>query len=148
VFTSYTSAAAMRPDGEVIRRFNGSGDHFGNFIQAVRSRRREDLKADIQEGHLSSALCHLANISYRLGRPTPFQPRPGVYSEDAESNETLVRTEEHLRTNMVPLDRTNLVVGRRLTLDQRTETFVNDSEADRMLTREYRKGFEVPARIS
>jgi hypothetical protein len=49
---------------------------------------------------------------------------------------------------MVPLDRTNLVVGRRLTLDQRTETFVNDSEADRMLTREYRKGFEVPARIS
>jgi predicted dehydrogenase len=147
VFTSYSTAVALRPDGEVIRRFTGGGDHFGNFIQAVRSRRREDLKADILEGHLSSALCHLANISYRLGRPTPFQPRPGVYSDDEASNETLARTEEHLRANMVPLDRTNLIVGRRLTLDPQSETFVNDAEANRLLTREYRKGFEVPARI-
>jgi hypothetical protein len=137
----------MRPDGEVIRRFSGGGDHFGNFIRAVRSRRREDLKADIQEGHLSSALCHLANISYRLGRPAPFQPRNGVFNGDADANETLARTEEHLRDNMIPLERTNLTVGRRLTVDTQTETFVNDAEANRQLTREYRKGFEVPTRI-
>ncbi len=147
VFTTYSTAVAMRPDGEVIRRFTGGGDHFGNFIRAVRSRRREDLKADIHEGHLSSALCHLANISYRLGRATPFQPRPGVFSEDEASNETLTRTMEHLRESMLPLDRTNLTVGRRLTLDGHSETFVNDAEANRMLTRAYRKGFEVPARI-
>ncbi len=47
--------------------------HYNNFVSAVRSRRREDLKADIEQGHLSSALCHLANISYRLGRPTAFR---------------------------------------------------------------------------
>jgi predicted dehydrogenase len=147
VFTTYSTAVAMRPDGEVIQRFSGSGDHFGNFISAVRSRRREELKADIQEGHLSSALCHLANISYRLGRPAPFTQRNGVFNGDADANETLARTEEHLRTNMVPLDSTNLVVGRRLTMDGQRESFVNDAEANRHLTREYRRGFEVPARI-
>ena len=44
----------------------GNG-HFGNFIAAVRSRKVEDLNADILEGHYSAALCHLANISYRTG---------------------------------------------------------------------------------
>ncbi len=45
----------------------GPGDHFENFIHAMRSRRIEDLNADIQEGYLSSACCQLGNISYRLG---------------------------------------------------------------------------------
>ena len=34
-------------------------------------------------------------------------------------------------------------VGRKLTFDGRTERFVNDKEADKLLTREYRKGFEI-----
>ena len=38
----------------------------------MRSGKQEDLHADIEEGHLSSALCHLGNISYRLGTETPF----------------------------------------------------------------------------
>ena len=50
----------------------GNG-HFGNFIAAVRSRKVEDLNADILEGHYSAALCHLANISYRLGQEVPVQ---------------------------------------------------------------------------
>jgi predicted dehydrogenase len=148
VFTSYSSAVAMRPDGEVIRRFNGGGDHFGNFIRAVRSRRREDLHADILEGHLSSALCHLANISYRLGRGVAFDRRNGVLGDDAAANETLNRTIEHLTTNMVPLEKTQLRVGRRLTVDPRAENFGNDREANALLTREYRRGFEVPSRVS
>ncbi len=42
--------------------------HFENFIKAVRSRNESDLNAPIHEGHLSTSLCHTANISYRLGR--------------------------------------------------------------------------------
>ena len=38
-------------------------------------------------------------------------------------------------------------VGRKLKFDPKTETFVGDKEADAMLTREYRKGFEVPAKV-
>ncbi len=41
--------------------------HFENFRQAVLSRRASDLNCDVLEGHLSAALCHLANISYRTG---------------------------------------------------------------------------------
>ncbi len=55
-------------DGKLIRKFEGPGaNHFGNFIDCVRSRKREELKAEVLEGHQSSALCHLGNISYRLG---------------------------------------------------------------------------------
>ena len=43
-------------------------EHYANFIGAVRSRKREDLNAEIEEGALSCNLMHLANISYRLGR--------------------------------------------------------------------------------
>ena len=45
----------------------GGGGHYGNFIAAVRSRQKSDLTCDIYEGFLSTALPHLANISYRLG---------------------------------------------------------------------------------
>ncbi len=47
---------------------SGGGDHFGNFIEAVKARKPEMLNAEVLECHLSSSLCHLANISYRLGR--------------------------------------------------------------------------------
>ena len=60
--------AVFNPAGELIKAFKTEDDHFGNFVKAVRSRRVEDLNADILEGHLSSALCHLGNISYRLGQ--------------------------------------------------------------------------------
>jgi predicted dehydrogenase len=147
VCPNYTSAIAYSKSGEVLRRFNGSQDHYANFVAAVRSRRREDLKADVLEGHLSSALCHLGNISYRLGRPTPFNPRTQAFGEDREAVETLARMEEHLRDNQVPLEKTTYLLGRKLNIDNKTESFVNDAEANRMLTREYRKGFVVPARV-
>jgi predicted dehydrogenase len=147
VMTTYNNAAAFDNNNRELRRFTGSADHFGNFISAVRSGRRADLNADILEGHLSSALCHLANISYRLGRNVAFDRRNGVLGENREGNESLTRMVEHLRGNNVPLDKTMLTVGRRLNLDVRAETFGNDQEANRLLTREYRKGFVVPARF-
>ena len=76
----------------------------------------------------------------------PFEPRTNVYNGDAEANNTLARTEEHLGDNRLNLASTNLTVGRRLTLNPETERFERDEEANRMLTREYRRGFEVPAR--
>ena len=68
VCPSYSTAFALDRKGAIVKEFSGEGDHFGNFVKAVRSRKKEDLNADILEGHISSALCHLANISYRLGK--------------------------------------------------------------------------------
>ena len=75
--------------------------HYQNFIDAIRANDSKMLACDIMEGHLSSTLPHLANISYR--------------------------------------------VGHGLTFNGKTETFENDEAADKLLTREYRKGFEIPS---
>lgn len=64
-------------------------EHFANFIECVRSRKSEDLHAPILEGHLSSALVHLANASYRLGRTINFDPQTESAVNDAEATELL-----------------------------------------------------------
>ncbi|UCD29508.1 MAG: Gfo/Idh/MocA family oxidoreductase, partial [Planctomycetota bacterium] len=55
-------------DGKRIKQFPGYGGagHHANFIEAMRSRKISDLRADILQGHISAILCHMANISYRL----------------------------------------------------------------------------------
>jgi hypothetical protein len=75
--------------------------HYQNFIDAIRANDPKLLACDVMEGHLSSALPHLANISYRVGHGLAFNGK--------------------------------------------TETFENDKAADKLLTREYRKGFEIPS---
>lgn len=65
--------------------------HFDNFTQAVRSRRVEDLTCDVEQGHLSAALCHLANVSYRTGRSLRFDPAKEAIPGDAEANKLLTR---------------------------------------------------------
>ncbi|MHC4629286.1 MAG: Gfo/Idh/MocA family protein, partial [Planctomycetota bacterium] len=60
-------------NGKRIKQFPGDGgiEHQANFIDAVRSRKVSDLRADVLEGHVTAALCHMANISYRIGRREP-----------------------------------------------------------------------------
>jgi len=70
------------------------------FIKAVRSRKVSDLNADVEAGHHSAVLCHMANIAMR--------------------------------------------VGRRLKFDAEQERFIDDAEANTYLTKQYRKGFELP----
>jgi predicted dehydrogenase len=147
VLGSYEGAVALDPNGQVIKKFGGGGDHNGNFVQAVRDRKMENLHADILEGHLSSALCHMGNVSYRLGKLQPFDKHSKAFGDDKEAYETLARMEEHLKSNSVPLDQTEYQVGRKLAFEPKTEKFVSDKEADVMLTREYRKGFEVLAKV-
>ncbi|PYV19061.1 MAG: gfo/Idh/MocA family oxidoreductase [Acidobacteria bacterium] len=78
-------------------------EHYSNFITALRAGKPELLNADITEGHLSAGLCHLANISYRVGRELRFDPK--------------------------------------------TERFVGDEEANRLLDCRYRKPFAVPEKV-
>lgn len=66
---------------------------FQNFINAVRTRRREDLVCDVEEGVLSAQLCHLANISYRLRRSLLFDPNRKQFIDDQEANAMLTRKE-------------------------------------------------------
>jgi predicted dehydrogenase len=67
----------------------GKEDHFANFISCVISRKKEDLRAPIEEGHLSAGLAHLANVSYRLGRTLHFDPVAQTVKNDDEANHLL-----------------------------------------------------------
>ncbi len=117
-------------------------DHFRNFIEGIKSGKPETLNADVLDGHLSSALGHLSNISYRLGENRPLSKDDPFTSE--EGNEAFVRMRKHLVENGVDPDKTQLRVGRTLSFDPKSEKFVGDPEADKLLTREYRKPFVVP----
>lgn len=65
--------------------------HFENFIDCVRSRKREDLRCEIFEGHMSTTLCHLATIALRLGRALEFDPATETFRDDEEANRYLTR---------------------------------------------------------
>ncbi len=69
----------------------GGGGHYKNFIAAVRSHNKEDLTCDIHEGHMSSVLPHLANISYRLGRELHFNGPKEQFFGDQEADRMLTR---------------------------------------------------------
>ncbi|MBG0860923.1 MAG: Gfo/Idh/MocA family oxidoreductase [Bacteroidales bacterium] len=97
------SDVGERPTDPTFMAPPGGSNHYGNFIDAIRSGKNEDLNADILEGYMSAALPALANISYR--------------------------------------------VGRKLTFDGTKEKFVKDKEADKLLTRVYRKPYVVPVEV-
>jgi predicted dehydrogenase len=67
------------------------GDHFANWLDAVRTRNRETLHAEIEEGAISTALLHLANISYRVGRTLHFDAASYSVVGDAEANGLFTR---------------------------------------------------------
>ncbi len=66
------------------------GNHWGNFLDGIRAGKDEALHADINEGHYSSALPHLANISYRVGREVKFMGEYEKFANDPEAD-TLLR---------------------------------------------------------
>jgi predicted dehydrogenase len=121
----------------------GGGDHFRNFIDAIKAGKPEMLHADVLEGHLSSALCHLANISYRLGELKPVATKDPFGSYE-DGNDAHRRMLEHLTANKVDLEKTQMRVGPLLTFDPKAETFPGNDAANKLLTREYRKPYVVP----
>ncbi|MBL9150878.1 MAG: Gfo/Idh/MocA family oxidoreductase [Verrucomicrobiales bacterium] len=97
-----TSWKAYDPDGKIMKEGSSDGGqqaHVRNFLDAVRSRKRESLNQEILSGHISTVMCHAGNIAWRTGKKLRFDPK--------------------------------------------TETF-DDAEANALVGREHRKGFELP----
>jgi predicted dehydrogenase len=149
VIPSYSGGVAFDLKGNEIAKFKGGDDkyHFGNFVDAVLASDPKKLNADILEGHLSSALCHLGNISYRLGDTRTGEEVYQRLAADKEGAETYQRFSEHLAANMVNVKQNPIVrFGRKLAIDPYGETFNGaSSDALAMLTRDYRKPYVVPS---
>ena len=126
----------------------GPGDIFENFIHCVRTRNRKDLHAGINKGHQSAACCHLGNISYQLGQQVSGKTRPDVldkHEEVAKSWETIEQTVKG--TLGLDLSKNTYNLGPMLKFNPRTEKFVGNAEADKLLTRPYRAPFIVPENV-
>jgi len=75
----------------VESEIKGVDPHYINFIDCVRSRRWQNLNADILEGHMSTAMMHLGNIAYRTGRTLTFNPYSERFIDDDDANSYLTR---------------------------------------------------------
>ena len=67
------------------------GDHYANFIEAVRARDPKIQNGPVETAHASSALAHLGNIAYRLGRVLDFDPKTERFKNDKEADAYLTR---------------------------------------------------------
>jgi hypothetical protein len=74
--------------------------HFRNWMGAIRSGRHEDLTADVEQGHLSCSVCHMAKISCKLGRSVHFDPKTERFVNDPEADRFLRR--EYRKPYVVP----------------------------------------------
>ena len=132
--------------------FKAHQGHIFNFVKAVRSRNIADQRAEVLEGHLSTALVHMANVSYRLGKSSPAEAvREAIKDQGSDAVETFERFREHLAANGVDWTKTEVVLGPWLDMDAEKEEFVGGSDlvsrANQLLTREYREPFVVPDKV-
>lgn len=67
------------------------GNHWANFIDALRTNKSEDLNGEINDGFYSTCLPHLANISYRVGRELKFNGAYEKFVNDPEADTFLKR---------------------------------------------------------
>lgn len=99
--------------GKQIRRFAGDGGtrHAANFIEAVRSRRVEDLSAPIAGGHISTATCEFGNVSWRLGMPAEAVGCRRMIAEHKGAAEAFANLEKNVSANGVNLSSQPFVLG-------------------------------------
>ena len=133
-------------DGNKIKSFEGEAvNSVLNFVKAVRSRKQEDIKTPILEGHLSASLCHMGNISYRVGKEASYEEVNDVFRKDYEILDALERTNQHMTANGLNLKGLPIVLGPWLEMDSLTERFKGDysKEANKYVSRNYREPFVI-----
>ena len=145
--------AAYSSDGKLIRRFKGDSGakHARNFVDAVYAGDRSRLNAEVRIGHQSTAWCNLANVAVKLCDPNSAWK----YRHDAAEaidrgfapwGELIDTIEKHLARNSVDVS-SGFCLSPVLEFDAKKEQVVgpNGEHANRLLRREYRPQFEVPA---
>lgn len=134
--------------GKRIHQFSGHGDenHLPRFIDAVRNNRPEMVACSIADAHLSSAMCHLGNISHRVGQQTSPADISGMFSSNALGADVWRRLIEHLVINEVDLNKHKATLGPTLAFDGKAEQFTGPlaDQANGLLKNDYRSGWEIP----
>lgn len=138
-------------DGKRVKQIpgDGGGSHHQNFIDAIRDRKPEILAAPPEVGHLSAGLCHLGNISHRLGEAAKGEAINKAIDGIPVLEDSVARFTEHLLMNGVDVVQTPRILGPWLSFDPASQQFTGDRavEANALLRRSYRAGFEIPEQV-
>ena len=129
-------------DGKEVQKFSGGGDHFVNFIEAVRKGDRSHLNAEVEVGHRSTAVCHVGNISYRVGEPASQDEQRKAVQDTPFFNEMYDRYLQHLAANEI--DPNTSILGPWLEVDRENECFKDHAEANQLAHGFYREPYTVP----
>ncbi len=135
---------AWDKDGKEVKKFTGGGDHFVNFIDAVRKNDPKVLNADIQVGHVSTAVCHTGNISYRVGKKASRKQMQARLQDVPLFLPVFERFMEHLTAHGIDVNAKTVTLGPWLTVDAGNERFRNHAAANRLVRGMYRAPYTVP----
>lgn len=158
VVPDYNSAQVYDKDGKFVKAYGktvdavdltgGASGHHANWVAGIRKGSAADIHAPVHECHVSTALVHSANISFRLGAKKSAGEIKEALKASSGLAEAFGRMAEHLGRNGVNLDESKATLGVPLTQDTKTELFTgaNAEAANRDLVakRAGRKGFEIP----
>lgn len=152
VSASYNKVQAFDLDGNVIATFEGDSNHFAQFMQAVRAGDPSAVNATPLDGHLSSALCHLGNVSYKLGEAKAVGKMSDAFASFPNGAgveigaEAVDRFAKHLAENNVDMKKEMGLAGPLLSFDPKTERFTgaHAAEANALLKKAPVDGFTVP----
>jgi hypothetical protein len=90
--------------GAIVRQGESSGDqaqraHVRNFLDAIRSRKRESLSQEIYSGHVSTLMCHAGNIAWRTGKKLRLDSRTESFDDPAANQ---LRGRQHRKSFELP----------------------------------------------
>ena len=101
------------------------------------------LNADVQVGHDSTGWCNFANIAYKLG--TKLDRDDAAQIKQSTWTHLLKETDEQLGGIGLSLDDDAIKLSPLMSLNEEGRFIGDNAEAaNKLLKREYRKGFEVP----
>lgn len=135
---------AFDKDGKEVASFKGKKSHMQSFVDSCHSGKIL-YSHGAENGHLSAALAHIGNISWKLGEPTrPDGIREAI--KNANTSDAVDRMLAHLADNSIDTTKNLLALGKPLRMDPETERFTGDFAdlANPLLKDSYRKGFEIP----
>jgi hypothetical protein len=157
VVAGLVGATAYDRDGKVIQKFPGDGGstHMRNFLESLRTRRAEDLKASVEFGHVAAAVCHLGNISYRIGETSAPGDAAKSLTAVPAAQEIFSELQTHLGVHQIDLGQHRLTKGQWLDIEPSGEGIARVEKGDeralgkaRFLLREtQRPPFVVPEQV-
>ena len=143
-YLSFPDCVAYNKAGEKIASFSGGEDHFENFIAAVRNRKRDELRAEVLVGHVSTAVTHTGNISYRVGHQATAAEIRQQVGDVPPFGDMVDRLMEYLVAHEIDLARPTVTLGDWLEIDREAECVVDHAEANKLVRGTYREPYVVP----